>query len=162
MGAEILLAPHQTGGFNFPAAGMGLIPKELWTNKDADPEPLRQEFLGPKGREWIMKWMPSRAYDNVYYVVFANGVGPDGPAEIRTGNARIIDPNGIVIAESNALGDDLVVADCHKGEIEKALGYFHIRSRKPSLYGLLGDGADGGTEPVWKRRQDMIDDKGQL
>ncbi len=160
MGTEILFAPHQTGGFDFPEAGMGLIPRELWLNRDADPEPLRREFLGPKGREWIMKWLPSRAYDNVYYVVFANGVGPDGPTEVRTGNARIIDPNGIVVAESNALGDDLIIADCHKEEIEKALGHFHIRSRRPSLYEMITRGPDTSTEPVWERRRKLLEKKG--
>jgi len=29
LGTKILFAPHQTGSFDFPAAGMGIIPREL-------------------------------------------------------------------------------------------------------------------------------------
>ena len=157
MGAEILFAPHQTGGFNFPAAGMGVISRELWLNRKQDAESLRKEFLGLKGREWVLKWLPSRAYDNAYYIVFTNGVGLDGPIEVRTGNARIIEPNGLVIAETNALGDDLVIADCYKEEIKKALGNFQIRMRRPSLYKKICEGTDSKTEPVWEMRRKSLE-----
>jgi len=69
-GAEIILAPHQTGGFDIPHAGMGRIPLELWHKRHENPEKIQKEILGPKGREWIVKWLPSRAYDNNLYYVF--------------------------------------------------------------------------------------------
>ena len=57
-----------------------------------------------------MRWLPSRAHDNGMFLLFSNGIGPDDD-EIRTGNAMVLDPYGEVIAESRALGDDMVVAD---------------------------------------------------
>ncbi len=38
---------------------------------------LRAEFDGLKGRAWLMKWLPARAYDNGVYVVFSNPIGMD-------------------------------------------------------------------------------------
>lgn len=38
---------------------------------------LRREFLGPKGREWWMRWLPCRAWENGMFIVFANPVGVD-------------------------------------------------------------------------------------
>ena len=32
--------------------------RELWENRHRDPVPLRQEFQGPKGRQWLMRWLP--------------------------------------------------------------------------------------------------------
>ena len=36
-------------------------PRQLWDNRDRDPARLRQEFQGPKGRGWLMRWLPARA-----------------------------------------------------------------------------------------------------
>lgn len=60
-------------------------------------------------RGWLMRWLPSQAHDNGMFLLFSNGIGPDGD-EIRTGNAMVLDPYGDVIAETRALGDDVVVA----------------------------------------------------
>jgi predicted amidohydrolase len=60
-GAEIVFAPHQTGGFDIPKAGMGRIPLDVWRNRRRDPVTMRHEILGPKGLAWQMKWLPSRA-----------------------------------------------------------------------------------------------------
>ena len=35
------------------------------------------EFDGMKGRDWLMKWLPARAYDNAIYVIFSNPIGMD-------------------------------------------------------------------------------------
>ena len=43
-------------------------------------------------------------------------------AEIRNGNAMVIDPNGNVIAETNKLGDDVVIAPCNRETAQNALG----------------------------------------
>jgi len=150
LGAEIIFAPHQAGGFDYPNAGMGIIAQDLWINREKNPDALKKEFLGSKGREWLMKWLPSRAYDNALYIVYTNGVGLDGPKEVRTGNACILDPTGIILAESFALGDDMVIADCDINEIKKALGTVCKQSRRPSLYKILCKGEDGKTQPVWK------------
>ncbi|HUW12429.1 MAG TPA: nitrilase-related carbon-nitrogen hydrolase, partial [Anaerolineae bacterium] len=53
-GAEILLAPHQTGGCDSPSPRcMGRIDPELWRNRDQEPEAIEAEFRGPKGRDWL-------------------------------------------------------------------------------------------------------------
>ncbi len=157
--AKIVLAPHQTGGFDIPSAGMGVISPALWANKDKDPEALRKEFLGPKGREWLMRWLPSRAYDYGCYVVFSNGIGPDGPNEIRVGNACIIDPHGRVAAETNALGDDIAVADCDADDIVNSIGFAHTLSRRPKLYKPLHSDVDEfskNTRPSRNKMRELL------
>jgi len=65
MGAEILLAPHQTGGCNSPSPRcMGVIDREIWDRRDENPAAIEAELKGPKGREWLLRWLPSRAHDN--------------------------------------------------------------------------------------------------
>ncbi len=132
-GCEIIFAPHQTGGFDMEVAGMGRIDTKLWGNKNNFREELRKEFSGPKGREWILKWLPSRAYDNGMFYVFSNGVGLDYD-EVRTGNAMIIDPNGIVLNESKSIESDMIISKINKQSLEGTLGKMHIKTRNPELY----------------------------
>jgi predicted amidohydrolase len=137
MGAEILLAPHQTGGCRTPSPRcMGLIDPALWRNRKKDPKAIEAEFRGPKGREWLMRWLPSRAHDNGMFLVFANGVGPDDN-EVRTGNAMILDPYGEILAETWKAEDALVVADLEASRLHMCTGYRWIRSRRPELYTTL-------------------------
>jgi predicted amidohydrolase len=52
-GAEILLAPHQTGGCFSPSPHcMGLVDPHLWVNRHNDSAAIEAEFHGPKGRQW--------------------------------------------------------------------------------------------------------------
>ena len=132
-GVEVLLAPHQTGGFPIRYAGMGVIDRRLWDRRRRSPDALRREFQGPKGREWLMRWLPSRAYDNGCYLVFSNGVGPDGD-QVRTGNAMILDPHGRIMTESRALGDDVLIADLDPSPLAHNLGRSHLQTRRPELY----------------------------
>ncbi len=86
-GADILLAPHQTGGCDSRSPkAMGLIEPQLWHNRRSNPNAIKAEFQGRKGREWLMRWLPSRAHDNGMYLIFSNGIGVDMD-EVRTGNA---------------------------------------------------------------------------
>jgi predicted amidohydrolase len=136
-GAEVLLAPHQTGGCRSGSPfAMSAIDVALWQNRRQNPEALRREFAGVKGREWLMRWLPSRAHDNGMFVVFANGVGQDDD-EVRTGGAMILDPYGRLLKESAALEDDMVVADLDASLRERATGVRWIRARRPELYGSL-------------------------
>ena len=135
-GAEILFAPHQTGGFDIHRAGMGRIPRTLWRRRHVDPVAIRQAILGPKGYEWIVKWLPSRSYDNNVFTVFANGVGIDGP-EVRVGCSMIVDPEGIILAETTAAEDGLVVASLSKAARADSLPASHLAARRPSLYGKI-------------------------
>jgi predicted amidohydrolase len=137
MGAEVVLAPHQTGGCRTRNPRlMGLIERRLWDNRAADPAAIEQEFRGEKGRGWLMRWLPSRAHDNGVFLVFANGVGVDDD-EIRTGNAMILDPYGRVLEETWQAADAMVVADLDRALLEQATGRGWIAARRPELYGLL-------------------------
>ena len=152
MGAEIIFMPHVTCGLPSDMPGRGIIDRALWDNRHADPVSLRQEFLGPKGREWLMRWLPTRAYENGVYAVYTNPVGVDHDT-VKNGNAMIIDPFGEIIVESNALEDDVVVGLCTSGKINVSSGYRYLRARRPDLYGKmvepLPNGWETGTKPGW-------------
>ncbi len=136
-GAEILLAPHQTGGCDSPSPrAMGTIDPELWHNRKHDPAAIEAEFRGPKGKEWLMHWLPSRAHDNGMFLIFSNGVGPDD-GEVRTGNAMILDPYGDILTETCRAGDDMVVANLDMTVRDRCTGKRWFRTRRPDLYGPL-------------------------
>jgi predicted amidohydrolase len=136
-GAEVLLAPHQTGGARSPSPrSMGLIDPELWHNRMRDPHALQAAFQGPKGRGWLMRWLPARAHDNGLYLLFSNGVGLDQD-EVRTGNAMILDPYGEILAESKSLEDDMVIAALDGSMLETSSGRRWLKTRRPELYGPL-------------------------
>ena len=78
LGAEIIFAPHVTGCTPSSMPGRGYVDDRLWQNRKKDPVPLRMEFDGPKGREWLLRWLPARAYDNGVYYVVSNPVGNEG------------------------------------------------------------------------------------
>ncbi|TFI59502.1 acyltransferase [Sphingomonas parva] len=137
LGADILIAPHQTGGTDSRSPhGMKPIDPALWHDRHVNPEPLRAEFQGDKGRGWLMRWLPARAHDNGMFLLFANGVGFDD-GEIRTGNAMILDPYGRIVAESDALDEDLVTAELDLSLLPLATGRRWIRGRRPELYSIL-------------------------
>jgi predicted amidohydrolase len=136
-GAEILLAPHQTGGCRSTNPHtMGLIERAVWDNRFTEPEKIEAELRGPKGRGWLMRWLPARAHDNGLFLVFSNGVGVDDD-EIRTGNAMIIDPYGRILAETWRAGDDMVIADLEASLLDQCTGRRWICTRRPELYGPL-------------------------
>lgn len=137
MGAEVLLSPHQTGGcLSRSPHAMGRIDPALWENREQDPAAIEAEFQGPKGRGWLMRWLPARAHDNGLFVVFSNGVGIDDD-EVRTGNAMILDPYGRTLAETWRAGDALVVADLEAELLPHSTGRRWLRGRRPELYGKL-------------------------
>lgn len=136
-GVEVLLAPHQTGGCKLKDPNiMGLVDREKWDNREADPEAIEAELRGEKGRGWLMRWLPSRAHDNGIFLMFSNGVGVDDD-EIRTGNAMILDPYGRVLAETWKAGNDMVIADLDPALLQGNTGQRWIKSRRPELYGPL-------------------------
>jgi N-carbamoylputrescine amidase len=151
-GAQLVFAPHQTGGFDIPCAGMGKISPELWRNRVSNPDAIRNEITGPKGLTWLKKWLPSRAYDAGAFVVFSNGVGIDGPEEVRVGCSMIVDPHGIVLTETSALDDAMVIAELDPAELELNLGKAHSSARRPELYAELVQGSSSTT----KQKRDEI------
>ena len=137
MGAEVLLAPHQTGGCRTRNPHlMGLIDRQVWDNREFDGQAIRREILGEKGRGWLMRWLPSRAHDNGLFLVFANGIGVDDD-EIRTGNSMILDPYGRILSESLEPDEDMVVADLCGDLLPHSTGRLWIQARRPELYRSL-------------------------
>jgi predicted amidohydrolase len=112
------------------------VDRALWENRKQDPEAIEAELRGPKGRGWLMRWLPTRAHDNGLFLIFSNGVGVDDN-EIRTGNAMILDPYGRILAETLTAGDDMVVADLDASLLEVSTGRRWIVTRRPELYGPL-------------------------
>lgn len=138
-GADILLAPHQTGGCNSSSPhGMKRIDLELWKNRDSDPVSIEEELKGPNGRGWLMRWLPSRAHDNGMFLVFSNGVGIDDD-EVRTGNSMILDPYGRILTETWKAGEDMVVAKLDTDLLERSSGRRWMKGRRPELYGKIAE-----------------------
>src|SRR3954447_19046745 len=133
LGAQILFMPHVTMCTPSTRPGAGFVDPELWRNRARDPESLGREFRGSKGREWLMKWLPSRAYDNAIYVVFSNPIGMDDD-QLKNGCSMILDPFGDVIAECTKLDNDLCVAECAEEKLIQAGGYRYLQARRPELY----------------------------
>jgi predicted amidohydrolase len=137
LGANILIAPHQTGGTDSRSPhGMKVIPADLWQNRAEDPEAFAAAANGPYGREWLMRWLPSRAHDNGIFVLFSNGIGRDDD-EIRTGNSMIIDPYGRVIAETPIADESVVTAELDLDLLPLATGRRWLLGRRPELYEVL-------------------------
>lgn len=137
MGADMLIAPHQTGGCDSPSPNaMGLIDVNIWRNRKENLEAMKREILGPSGREWLMPWLPSRARDNGMFVVFTNGIGED-TGEVRTGNSMIIDPYGRILQETASPGDDMVIADLDLDLLPMSQGRRWLKIRRPELYTIF-------------------------
>lgn len=134
LGAEMIFMPHVTMCTPSTRPGAGFVNPALWENRRKDPTSLRAEFDGLKGRAWLMKWLPARAYDNGVYVVFSNPIGMDDD-QLKNGCSMILDPFGDILAECRDLDDQYVVADCVREKLEQAGAGRYIQARKPELYG---------------------------
>jgi predicted amidohydrolase len=148
-GAEILFAPHVTMCTPSPMPGRGFVDPKLWKNRKKDPVSLRLEFNGPKGRRWLMRWLPARAYDNGVYVVFSNPVGMDDD-QLKNGCSMILDPFGEILAECRSMEDEVVTALCTDEKLTQAGGFRYKNARRPELYGkILARKNKSVTKPVW-------------
>jgi len=155
LGAEIILMPHVTGCLPSPAPGRGTVAPEIWHNRARDPVRCRQEFDGPKGRGWLMKWLPARAWENGVYAIYSNVIGVDG-GTIKPGGSLILDPYGEVVAECRGLGDEVVAATLVAENLRLSSGGSYIRARRPELYDKLVEpnpalGPDKRPEIYWKK-----------
>jgi predicted amidohydrolase len=133
LGAEIIFMPHVTMCTPSPRPGAGFVDASLWLNKELNSQTIRNEFDGLKGREWLMKWLPARAYDNAIYAVFSNPMGMDDD-QLKNGCAMVIDPYGDVMAECRSLENEFVIAELSADKLSKAGGYRYIKARRPELY----------------------------
>lgn len=157
LGAEIIFAPHVTGCTPSAMPGRGYVSDDLWKNRNSDPEKLRAEFDGPKGRGWIMRWLPARAYDNAVYYAFANPIGYDGE-HLKNGNAMVLDPFGEVLCETRSFEAEVAVAEITKEKLLLAGGFRYRNARRPSLYrDILGADHAPVLKPAWMHNSQAED-----
>ncbi|MDD4108128.1 MAG: nitrilase, partial [Prolixibacteraceae bacterium] len=155
-GADIIFMPHVTMCTPSTRPGAGFADPKLWENRENDPTSLRIEFDGLKGRKWLMKWLPARAYDNAVYVIFSNPVGMDDD-QLKNGCSMIIDPFGDIISECRYLGDDMVTAAIIPEKIELAGGSRYIRARRPELYrDVLGMDHTPEQKVAWQKNNNQL------
>jgi beta-ureidopropionase len=149
LGAEIIFMPHVTMCTPSTRPGAGFIDPELWHNRENDPTSLRLEFDGMKGRAWLMKWLPARAYDNGIYAVFSNPIGMDDN-QLKNGCSMIIDPFGDILTECRTFDDDVAIALCTRERLKQAGGYRYLKARRPDLYkDIIGQPHTSEQRVVW-------------
>jgi predicted amidohydrolase len=149
LGADILFMPHVTMCTPSTRPGAGFVDPTLWENREADPTSLRMEFDGLKGRAWLMKWLPSRAYDNALYAIFSNPIGMDDD-QLKNGCSMILDPYGDILAECRNLSDEFVTATLTADKLKLAGGYRYMKARRPELYkDIVGKTHKAEQRVVW-------------
>jgi predicted amidohydrolase len=149
LGADILFMPHVTMCTPSTRPGAGFVKPQLWYSRKSDPISLREEFDSLKGRKWLMKWLPARAYDNGAYVVFTNPIGMDED-QLKNGCSMIIDPFGDIIAECRKLDNDIVSAHITPEKLTDAGGNRYKKARRPELYGhIIGRSHQSNQNVSW-------------
>lgn len=149
LGASIIFMPHVTMCTPSTRPGAGFVDPRLWENRENDPTSLRLEFDGMKGRAWLMKWLPARAYDNGIYAVFSNPIGMDDD-QLKNGCSMIVDPFGDIVAECRTFDDSFVTATLTPEKLTQAGGYRYIQARRPELYkAIIGQDHRSEQKVVW-------------
>nr|MBI1232128.1 nitrilase [Cytophagales bacterium] len=149
LGADVIFMPHVTMCTPSSRPGAGFVDPVLWDNRHKDPTSLRIEFDGLKGRAWLMKWLPARAYDNGIYVVFSNPIGMDDD-QLKNGCSMILDPFGDILAECRKLDNDMVVAMLTPEKLTQAGGNRYKKARRPELYDkILGSEHASEQKVAW-------------
>ncbi|CAI2766267.1 nitrilase family protein [Flavobacterium collinsii] len=149
LGAKIIFMPHVTMCTPSTRPGAGFVSPQLWENREADPTSLRLEFDGMKGRDWLMKWLPARAYDNAIYAVFSNPIGMDDD-QLKNGCSMIIDPFGDILAECRSFDDSFTTAILTSEKCTQAGGNRYIKARRPELYrDIIGQEHQSEQNVVW-------------
>jgi predicted amidohydrolase len=149
LGAQIIFMPHVTMCTPSTRPGAGFVDPRLWENRENDPTSLRLEFEGMKGRDWLMKWLPARAYDNGVYCVFSNAIGMEDD-QLKNGRSMVIDPFGDVLAECAELGDQVVTTTVVPEKLTQAGGYRYLMARRPELYReIIGQPHESVQKVAW-------------
>jgi predicted amidohydrolase len=149
LGADIIFMPHVTMCTPSTRPGAGFVDPKLWENRESDPTSLRLEFDGMKGRSWLMKWLPARAYDNAIYAIFSNPIGMDDD-QLKNGCSMIIDPFGDVVAECRSFDNSFVTATITSEKLIQAGGTRYIQARRPELYReIIGQEHQSEQKVVW-------------
>ena len=156
LGAEIIFVPHVTMCTPSSMPGRGFVDDALWQKRELDPVPLRMEFDGPKGMQWLMRWLPARAYDNGVYYVFTNPIGYDGD-QLKNGNSLILDPYGDVMVEIKSFNDEIAMATITEDKLKLSGGFRYKNARKPELYReILSADHQSQTKPVWMEKEEVV------
>lgn len=154
LGADIIFMPHVTMCTPSTRPGAGFVDPQLWHNREQDPTSLRLEFDGMKGRSWLMKWLPARAYDNGIYAVFSNPIGMDDD-QLKNGCSMILDPFGDILAECRTFDDSIVTTTLVPEKLTQAGGYRYRKARRPELYGdILAQAHQAEQRVVWMNKPD--------
>lgn len=149
LGAQVIFMPHVTMCTPSTRPGAGFVDPKLWENREADPTSLRLEFDSMKGRGWLMKWLPARAYDNGIYVIFSNPIGMDDD-QLKNGCSMVIDPFGDILAECRSFDDSFVIANLRPEKLKQAGGSRYINARRPELYGdIIAQPHQSQQKVVW-------------
>jgi len=149
LGADIIFMPHVTMCTPSTRPGAGFVDPKLWENRETEPTSLRLEFDGMKGRQWLMKWLPARAYDNAIYAIFSNAIGMDDD-QLKNGCSMIIDPFGDIIAECRSFDDSFVTATITPEKLTQAGGYRYMKARRPDLYrDIIGEEHTPEQKVIW-------------
>jgi predicted amidohydrolase len=152
LGADVIFMPHVTMCTPSPRPGAGFVDPGLWENREANPSTLRAEFDGPKGRAWLMKWLPARAYDNGVYAVFSNPIGMDDD-QLKNGCSMIVDPFGDVLAECRSFENELAIAELDPVKLAHAGGHRYRKARRPELYrDVLGAPHASEQKVAWMKK----------
>jgi len=149
LGADIIFMPHVTMCTPSSRPGAGFVDPQLWINRENDPTSLRLEFDSMKGRAWLLKWLPARAYDNGIYAVFSNPIGMDDD-QLKNGCAMILDPFGDILAECRTFDDSFVIATITAEKLAQAGGSRYLQARRPDLYrSIIGKEHTPQQKVVW-------------
>jgi len=149
LGADIIFMPHVTMCTPSTRPGAGFVDPVLWENRELDPTSLRLEFDGMKGRDWLMKWLPARAYDNAIYAIFSNPIGMDDD-QLKNGCSMILDPFGDILAECRSFEDSFVIATITPEKLTQAGGFRYLKARRPELYkDIIGQAHKSEQKVVW-------------
>lgn len=149
LGADIIFMPHLTMCTPSTRPGAGFVDPALWQNREADPTSLRLEFDGMKGRAWLMKWLPARAYDNGVYAIFTNSIGMDYD-QLKNGCSMILDPFGDIIAECRSFDNSFVTATLTPEKLTQSGGYRYRKARRPELYSqIIGQAHNAEQKVAW-------------
>ena len=149
LGANIIFMPHVTMCTPSTRPGAGFVDPKLWENRENDPTSLRLEFDGMKGRAWLMKWLPARAYDNAVYAVFSNPIGMDDD-QLKNGGSMIVDPFGDILAECRSFDNTFATAIITPEKLTQAGGHRYIQARRPELYrNIIGQPHEPQQNVIW-------------
>jgi predicted amidohydrolase len=149
LGANVIFMPHVTMCTPSTRPGAGFIDPKLWENRESDPTSLRLEFDGMKGRDWLIKWLPARSYDNGIYTIFSNAIGMDDD-QLKNGCSMIIDPFGDILEECRSFNDSYVTATLTPEKLTRAGGYRYIKARRPELYrDIIGQNHKSEQNVIW-------------